>query len=115
MKAVSHKSKEFYVETIINCIEEDFKDLQEKWNNPQATPTKHLIIDNLLPEKEAVEIFGAFPRDGSGFFNRDSFREKKKTSQSLDEFNPILGEITYALHDQRVIFNMKSHIRGFTG
>jgi Rps23 Pro-64 3,4-dihydroxylase Tpa1-like proline 4-hydroxylase len=112
MDTINYKNKEFYVETILNRIEEGFKDLQDKWNNPQATPTKHLIIDNLLPEKEALEIFDAFPRDGSGFFNRDTFREKKKTSQSLDEFNSILGEITYALQDQRVI-DAVSELTGF--
>jgi len=33
----------------------------------------------------------------------DSFRERKYTSKSLDRFDPLIGDITFALQDERVI------------
>jgi Rps23 Pro-64 3,4-dihydroxylase Tpa1-like proline 4-hydroxylase len=42
-------------------------------------------------------------RDGSGFFSRESFREKKRTSANLDAYDPILADITFAIQDERVV------------
>jgi len=45
----------------------------------------------------------AFPRNGEGFFNRESFREKKKTSADLGQYNQILSDITYAFQNPEVV------------
>ncbi len=74
-----------------------------QWNNPVGTSTKHFVIDDFLPKDICKEIFDAFPRDGNGFFNRESFREKKRTSANLDAYAPVLSDITYAFQDKAVI------------
>lgn len=77
--------------------------IRQQWTQPQGTSTRHFVIDGLLPSDTCTAIYQAFPRDGSGFFNRDSFREKKRTSANLDAYDPILSAITYAFQDERVI------------
>ena len=60
-------------------------------------------MDELLPQKDVEEIYNAFPRNGEGFFDRESFREKKKSSANLSQFHSILSNITYAIQDPKVV------------
>lgn len=78
-------------------------DIKTQWNNPEGTKTRHFVVDNLLPSIICDSIYNAFPRDGDGFFNRESFREKKKTSADLSAYDFILSEITYALQNEKII------------
>jgi len=48
-----------------------------QWKNPIGTDTRHFFVDNLLPDDIVNEVFDAFPRDGIGFVQQHSFREKK--------------------------------------
>ena len=61
------------------------------------------MLTTFFRKKCVKRFLEAFPRDGNGFFNRESFREKKKTSANLDAYDPILSEVTYALQDYAVI------------
>lgn len=88
-------------------------DIQRQWENPTGTTTRHFVVDDLLPEDVAASIYGAFPKDANGFYNRESFREKKRTSAHLDQFEPILGEITHAFQAPAVI-ELVSELVGFT-
>jgi Rps23 Pro-64 3,4-dihydroxylase Tpa1-like proline 4-hydroxylase len=95
------------VEAITSAILNRLSDCQEaiceQWNNPVGTPTKHFVVDELLPEATCAEIYDAFPRDGNGFFNRESFREKKRTSANLSSYPEILSDAAYGLQDVRVV------------
>ena len=82
--------------------------IKMQWAEPQGTNTRHFVVDQLLPPDACVAIYQAFPRDGGGFFSRDSFREKKRTSANLDAYDPILSAITYAFQDQQVISRVAS-------
>ncbi|WKW34132.1 hypothetical protein KIH13_10770 [Pseudomonas viridiflava] len=53
-------------------------DIRQQWKNPQGTHTRHLVVDELLSDDMAQEIYNAFPKAADGFFDRKSFREKKK-------------------------------------
>ena len=77
--------------------------IEHQWENPQNTETRHFLLDNLLPQEICESIYNAYPKDGSGFFNRESFREKKRTSAKLDDYDQILADITYAFQDKRVV------------
>jgi Rps23 Pro-64 3,4-dihydroxylase Tpa1-like proline 4-hydroxylase len=96
-------SKDYLIEMIANKISASSSEIKCQWNHPEGTNTKHFIIDNLLPDSICHSIYSAFPRDGGGFFNRDSFREKKKTSADLGSYDPILAEITYSLQDPKIV------------
>lgn len=88
-------------------------EIRREWTNPTGTPTRHFVIDKLLPDEIANAIYDAFPKDANGFYSRESFREKKRTSAHLDEFEPILGNVTRAFHDPSVI-ELVSELVGFT-
>ena len=83
--------------------------LIEKWNNPKDTHTKHIIIDNLLPNKICNNIYNSFPIDLSSFYTRKSFRESKKTSANISLYDEKLCESLFAFQDKKVI-NLISEI-----
>ena len=88
--------------------------IRSQWSRPEGTTTRHFVVDDLLPAEICREIHAAFPRDGDGFFNRDSFRERKKTSANLDAYAPVLADITYAFQDRAVV-DLVAELVGFTG
>jgi len=88
---------------IIERLDAVRDDLQKQWAAPSGTRTRHCYVDDLLPAELATSIYEAFPRDGNGFFNRETFREKKRTSAALSQYAPILGEVTYAIQDVEVV------------
>src|SRR3569833_2596887 len=71
-------TQETLTQLLIQEISASRQSIEEQWANPIGTRTRYFFIDDLLPLKICQEIYDAFPRDGNGFFNRDSFREKKK-------------------------------------
>ena len=103
MNSNESKEKEYFVGLIIKRLEEAREKIIDQWENPIDTPTRHFVLDNLLPNQDVEKIYSAFPRNGDGFFDRESFREKKRTSADLSNFNPILLDITYAMQDSRIV------------
>lgn len=88
---------------LLNKIQLSADTIQKQWSSPVGTKTRHFVIDDLLPQVTCEEIYNAFPKDGNGFFNRESFREKKKTSADLNSYSKVLADITYAFQDSRVV------------
>jgi Rps23 Pro-64 3,4-dihydroxylase Tpa1-like proline 4-hydroxylase len=111
MNTEKTSKQEYFVSEIIKKLNESRDIIASQWENPVATKTRHFFLDDLLPKEDVDEIYNAFPRDGDGFFNRESFREKKRTSARLSEFDAILSDITYAIQDPRVV-NLISKICG---
>lgn len=105
-------SKEHFISLIEAKLREQAGQIREQWRNPQGTATRHFVIDNLLPEALCSDIYNAFPRDGGGFFSRESFREKKKTSANLDSYDRVLADITYAFQDPKVV-DLVAELVGF--
>jgi len=64
--------------------------------------THFCVIDDLLPNEIATKIADVFP-DAREMRLMKNFRERKYTSKSLDKFNPIIADITFAFQDKRVI------------
>ena len=85
--------------------------LAQQWLNPSGTPTRHFVLDDLLPADLAAAIYQAFPRTGAAWFQRDSYRERKKTFAKLDTVDPLIGNITDAFHLSGVL----QMIRSLTG
>ncbi len=83
--------------------------LLEKWNNPKDSHTKHIIIDNLLPNNICNDIYNSFPISQSSYYIRKSFRESKKTSANINLFDEKLREILFAFQDSKII-NLISEI-----
>jgi Rps23 Pro-64 3,4-dihydroxylase Tpa1-like proline 4-hydroxylase len=102
------------VRLILDRLQEEEQNIRSAWKAPVGTQTHHFHVDNLLPPEVAAAAYEAFPRDGSGFFSKESFREKKRTSAHLNEYPPILGEITYAMQDPAVVAKIADLV-GFQG
>lgn len=77
--------------------------IRVQWCNPIGTKTRHFVVDGLLDPVICQSIYQAFPKDGRGFFQRESFRERKRTSANLTAYDEILSDITYAFQDRRVV------------
>ena len=98
---------------LLNKIKEAEKDIKAQWSNPTGTSTRHFVIDNVFDSQICKNIYNAFPKDGNGFFNRESFREKKRTSADLNAYDKILADITYAYQDKRLV-DLIAEIVGFS-
>ena len=83
------------------------------WVNPINTNTKHLVIDNLLPDDLCMNIYTSFPKDFSSFHKRSSFREKKKTSANMSLYDEIINNCLYAFQNRKVL-NIISEITSIT-
>jgi Rps23 Pro-64 3,4-dihydroxylase Tpa1-like proline 4-hydroxylase len=90
-------------EHIVDRLNRDRGKLAVQWRNPEGAQTRHVYIDRLLPEAVARSVYDGFPPSGEGFFDRDSFREKKKTLTDLSGYPAIVAETTYALQSPLVI------------
>lgn len=65
---------------IVDRLESLSSEIQQQWNNPEGTHTRHFVVDGLLSDEMAQAVYDAFPRNADGFFDRQSFREKRKPS-----------------------------------
>lgn len=106
------ENKNQIIELVYDKISKNKDSLLKQWNNPIGSKTKCFYIDNLLPAEVFLSVYKSFPRDADGFFNLDTFREKKKTCVNLEDYDPILGNITYAIQDKKII-DIVSEICGF--
>lgn len=88
--------------------------LIKDWNAPEQTNTKHIILDNLLPDELCTEIYDSFPKGSEGFYSRSTFRERKKTSANMSLYNKIINDAIYAFQDDKIL-SIISEITGIKG
>jgi len=90
------------------------KRLAEETDRLTAEFHSHTIqscaIDNLLPEKEAVRIFTAFP-DRGAMMHKSNLRLDKYFAAQMNRYNPLLEEIVYAFQ-QRGVLKVVEEITG---
>jgi Rps23 Pro-64 3,4-dihydroxylase Tpa1-like proline 4-hydroxylase len=60
------------------------------------------ILDDLLPENEATQIFEKFP-DKSMMMSRKSLREHKHVAAQMNQYDPMLEEIIFAFQQPNVL------------
>ena len=94
--------KEEIVKYIVERLEKDADQIRADFHNDKDIKTRFTTIDNLLPEDMARKIFIAYPSFDEMRLLK-SFREKKYTSKTLDKFNPLISDITFAFQDEKVI------------
>lgn len=87
------------------------RELAAQWVHPQGTATRHFVLDDLLPAQSVARIYASFPRTGAAWYQRQSFRERKKTFAKLDAVDPLIGAITDAFHKPEVL----QAVRAVTG
>ncbi|MEM9225550.1 MAG: 2OG-Fe(II) oxygenase [Pseudomonadota bacterium] len=99
----SDHRKARFVEHLVARITACQDDIARQWTHPTETSTRHFVLDDLLPQADVEAIYAAFPRNGDGFFDRDTFRERKKTSANLSAYDEVLSDITYAFQSEQVV------------
>lgn len=65
------------------------------------TGGQYLLIDNLLDEALAIDIYNKFPKPDKMMVKK-SLREYKYVAAQMNEFNPLLEEIVFAFQEQNV-------------
>lgn len=90
------------VEQILERLDKDAEKISEDFHTEKGIRTKFAAIDDLLPEDLAMRIYEAFPSTDKMRLLK-SFRELKYTSKALDEFDPLISEITFAFQDERIV------------
>ena len=103
MKTNINSNQIFFVSKILQRLNHEQENIIQQWKTPSITSTRHFFLDNLLPQEDVKKIYNAFPKNADGFFDRESFREKKKTSANLSEYDDILSDITYAFQDPEIV------------
>jgi len=86
---------------IIHSLKFSKNNILSQWNNPIGTDTRHFLLDNLLPNEIVSEVYDAFPRDGIGFIQQRSFREKKQT---LAQFSKLESSIQRIFEQITIVF-----------
>ena len=94
--------------TLLHSLKLRGKYILSQWNNPIGTDTRHFIVDNLLPDDFVNEVFDAFPKDGMGFVQQHSFREKKRT---LAQFSKLESSIQQIFEQITTVFQTPEVIR----
>lgn len=94
--------REELVKLILERLDRDAEAIKADFQLEKGVNTKYCAIDGLLPADIAGRVAAAFPAT-EGMRLLDSFREKKFTSKSLDKFDPLISDITFAFQDPRVI------------
>lgn len=95
---------------VIDRLEKDLDTIREDFDRERAIPTRFTAIDDLFPIEVATKIGASFP-PVEKMRLLDSFREKKYTSRSLDNFSPLITDAIFAFQDRRVI-DLVSQITG---
>lgn len=62
----------------------------------------HILVDNLLPENLAHQIFNEFPKPHDAKLKK-SIREFKYVAVHMDQYSPILKETIFAFQDARIV------------
>lgn len=93
--------REELVQLILDRLDADSAAIAQEFASADGV-ARHAAIDDLLPDEIARKIAEVFPANEQMRL-LDSFRERKFTSKSLDRFDPLIADITFALQDPKVI------------
>lgn len=83
-------------------LREHRSDLKFQWDKSSGQ-TRFFVLEDLLDRDIATRIFDAFPKESSLWFQRESFRERKKVFAKLEKTDAILAAITDAFHRTAVL------------
>lgn len=92
-----------FAQMIADRLVRAIEPLKAQWQQPQGTPTRHFVVDDLLPQHEAERVWQAFPQTEPIWYQYETFRERKKTFAKLDAINPLISAITDAFHENNVL------------
>lgn len=89
-------TKEALVDLICTRLQGSFDAAQAQFLTARQNGVGHFVVDNFLPEDITRAVYQAFPTDDSMRL-MDTFRERKLTYKQLDNTDPLLKNITFAI------------------
>ena len=110
-RSVDSDIKSVLTSHIIDHLERVRETVKQQWDNSPIKGVRYFYVDDLLPADLAKQVADAFPKNDNLWFQRDSFRERKKTFAKIDTINPLMPAITDAIQDEKVV-KMVSDITG---
>src|SRR5258706_4656467 len=94
--------REELVNLILKRLDRDAARIAADFAAEKDIKTRFCMIDDLLPADLAQKIADAFPSTSEMRLMK-SFRELKYNSKSLDKFDPLVADITFAFQNERII------------
>jgi Rps23 Pro-64 3,4-dihydroxylase Tpa1-like proline 4-hydroxylase len=96
-------SQETLVRGIVERLGTEAAELARRFATPPAgSPTRCLVVDNLLPDEIARGFYPCFP-PRERMRRLSSFRERKFTFKQLDEVPDLLKHVTLAIQTPEVV------------
>jgi len=92
-------SRSELAEHVAARLEADLERLRGEWQ--RSGPTRHVAIDDLMPEAAARALADAFP-DPASMMVRNTWRERKRVGVEVKDYAPIVNDFLYAFQDERV-------------
>ena len=74
--------------------------LAQQWQ--ASAPINYFVLDDVLPEQWAREMYSAFPDSGKMVLKR-SLREFKFVAAQMNKYNSILEEVVYAFQAPQIV------------
>jgi Rps23 Pro-64 3,4-dihydroxylase Tpa1-like proline 4-hydroxylase len=93
-------SQELISQIISKKLNEGLSNYQSLWHS--SGKIKHLIIDDLLPESLALQLYNSFPSD-EHMSLRDGLQEKKYVTVNFLEEACLVERCLYAFQDNEVV------------
>ncbi len=67
-----------------------------------AVPTRHFVVDGLLPPDWLAKVARAFPPPGSLLLKK-SLRERKRVGVQVEAYDPAIGDLLFAFQSPGVV------------
>ncbi len=99
-------NKTALADLVFNRIKEEEASLRCQYENTKDQ-IGYFVIDNLLPDSVAKDIYKAFPA-AELMLLRKSIREDKYIAVQMDKYKPILEAAIFAFQDPRVVGLIKN-------
>jgi Rps23 Pro-64 3,4-dihydroxylase Tpa1-like proline 4-hydroxylase len=87
---------------IVERIGAEAAKLRGQFQQPGLAAARYVVIDNVLPETLARQVFTAFP-SVTQMRLLSSFRERKYTSKALGEMDPLIAATIFAFQTDEMI------------
>jgi len=101
-------TEEALASLIVEKLKKNAPELQAAFaNSGTDIQTRHLVVDDLLPEDIAGHFYRCFP-EKKLMRELSSFREHKFTFKQLDQVPPLLKNITLAIQNPEVVKAVES-------
>ncbi|MBX3464826.1 MAG: 2OG-Fe(II) oxygenase [Planctomycetes bacterium] len=68
----------------------------------RSRPTRHFVVDDLLPAPWLQAVAAAFPAPDQ-LLPKRSLRERKRVGVAVERYAPIVGDLLYAFQEPRVL------------